>query len=194
MNVAFPSPCVCVWGGCIKESKVCLNVDTNCYSVSRKKYYHFIRMLFLAMNFIWRSWHFSECATTTSEFSIGHLLILTMKKSPKSSSISMRGPFFAFYSSLEFSLKFPASALAFPFNPLGCFMHLIHHHMHNRLCCASQANHQRNKMNPNAFQMDLLSCHKLNEMKTKFFLRNTVNIDWIYLNLLCVRRRTCIYK
>lgn len=41
------------------------------------------------------------------------------------------------------------------------FMHSIRHRMHSRLCCALQANRQQNKMNPIAFQMDLLSSHKL---------------------------------
>lgn len=41
------------------------------------------------------------------------------------------------------------------------FMHSNHHHKHNRLCCASQVNHQQNKTNLIAFQMDSLSSHKL---------------------------------
>lgn len=39
--------------------------------------------------------------------------------------------------------------------------------MHNRLCCASQGNRQQNKMNPIAFQMDVLSSHKLNLKREK---------------------------
>lgn len=41
------------------------------------------------------------------------------------------------------------------------FMHSIRHRMHNRLCCASPGSRQQNKMNPIAFQMDLLSSHRL---------------------------------